>query len=47
MNSDTEFIYPLSSFNLEMLKNFEADSVKIGFNLPNGGSINEVVILGK
>lgn len=47
VNSDTEFVYPLSSFNLEMLKHFEADSVKIGFNLPNGGSINEVVILGK
>ena len=47
VNSDTEFVYPLSSFNLEMLKSFESDSVKIGFNLPNGGSINEVVILGK
>ena len=47
VNSDTEFIYPVSCFNLEMLKSFESDSVKIGFNLPNGGSINEVVILGK
>lgn len=47
VNSDTEFVYPLSSFNLEMLKRFEADSVKIGFNLPNGGSINEIVVLGK
>ena len=47
VNSDTEFVYPLSSFNLEMLKSFEADSVKIGFNLPNGGSINEIVVLGK
>lgn len=47
VQQDTEFIYPLSCFNLEFIKSFSADSVKIGFNLPEGGSINEIVILGK
>ncbi len=47
VNDETEFIRPLSCFNLEMLKTFKADSVKIGFNLPNGGAINEIVILGQ
>lgn len=47
VNDETKFIYPESCFNLEILKTFEAESVKIGFNLPNGGSINEIVILGK
>ena len=47
VNDETEFIYPGSCFNIEFLKSFKADSVKIGFNLPNGGSINEIVILGR
>lgn len=47
VNDDAEFIYPGSCFNLEFLNTFEADSVKIGFNLPDGGSINEIVIIGK
>ena len=47
VNEETEFIRPLSCFNLEILKTFKADKVKIGFNLPNGGAINEIVILGK
>ena len=47
VQQDTEFIYPLSCFNIEFIKSFSADSVKIGFNLPEGGSINEIVILGK
>ncbi len=46
VNDETEFIYPESCFNLEFLKTFEAESVKIGFNLPDGGNINEIVILG-
>ena len=41
------FIRPLSTFNIEILEVFEASSVKIGFDLPEGGSINEIVILGK
>ena len=47
VNDTTEFIYPGSCFNLEILKTFEAESVKIGFNLPDGGNINEIVILGR
>ena len=47
VNDETEFIRPLSCFNLEILKTFKANKVKIGFNLPNGGAINEIVILGK
>ena len=46
-NDETEFVRPLSCFNLEILKTFKAEKVKIGFNLPNGGAINEIVILGK
>jgi len=44
---ETEFIYPGSCFNLEILNSFQAESVKIGFHLPEGGSINEIVILGE
>ena len=47
VNNETEFVRPLSSINLEILKTFKAEKVKIGFNLPNGGSINEIVILGQ
>ena len=47
VDSETEFIYPAAAFNLELIKSFKADSVKIGFNLPEGGSINEIVILGR
>ncbi len=47
VNDETEFVFPLSSINIEILNTFEAESVKIGFNLPNGGAVNEIVILGK
>ena len=47
VNHDTQFVYPNSSFNIEILKYFKAEKVRIGFNLPEGGSINEIVILGK
>ena len=47
VNDETEFIRPMSGFNLEFLKTFKAEKVKICFNLPNGGNINEIVILGK
>ena len=41
------FIRPLSTFNIEILEVFEASSVKIGFDLPEGGNINEIIVLGK
>lgn len=47
VDDEKEFIRPLSCFNIEILKTFKAEKVKIGFNLPNGGAINEIVILGK
>lgn len=47
VNAEKEFIYPNSCFNIELLKPVEAQSIRIGFHLPEGGSINEVVILGK
>lgn len=47
VNHENEFVRPLSCFNLEILKTFKAEKVKIGFNLPDGGAINEIVILGK
>ncbi len=47
VNDEYEFVRPLSAFNIEILNSFEADSVKIAFDLPDGGSINEIVILGK
>jgi len=47
VDDDLSFIYPVSAINVEILNPFKASSVKIGFVLPEGGSINEVVILGK
>ena len=47
VNADEDFVRPCSTIVLEILKSFEADHVKIGFDLPEGGSINEVVILGQ
>lgn len=47
VDSEKEFVHPCSTINIEILKSFEADSVKIGFNIPEGGNINEIVILGQ
>lgn len=47
VNDGKEFINPLSTINVEFLETFESDSVKICFDLPEGGSINEIVVLGK
>ena len=47
VNSDTEFVFPNSAFNIEIISPFSADSVKIGFTLPESRNINEIVILGK
>ena len=47
VDSENEFIRPGSGINVEILKTFDAQSVKIGFDLPEGGAINEIVILGK
>lgn len=47
VNAEMEFIYPASCFNLEITNSFSATGVTVKFNLPEGGSINEIVILGK
>lgn len=47
VNGEKEFINPLSCFNIEFITTFTAKSVRIGFDLPEGGSINEIVVLGK
>ena len=47
VNIEFDFVRPNSCFNLEILNSFSATSVKIGFNLPYGGNINDIVILGK
>ena len=47
VNSDTEFVFPNSAFNIEIISPFSADSVKIGFTLPESRNIYEIVILGK
>ena len=47
VSDEKEFIKPLSCFNVEFITSFTAESVKIGFNLPEGGSINEIVVLGR
>lgn len=43
---DKEFVRPASAFTIDILKYFKADKVTICFNLPDGGNINEIVILG-
>ena len=47
VNDEKSFVYPNSAINVEILKTFSADTVRIGFTLPEGGNINEIVILGK
>ena len=47
VSDEKEFIKPLSCFNVEFITSFTAESVKIGFTLPEGGSINEIVVLGR
>ena len=47
VKEEAEFIFPLSSINIEILNTFKAESVRIGFNLPKESAVNEIVILGK
>ena len=47
INSQNTFVYPCSAFSIEVYKNIETNKLTFTFNLPNGGNINEIVILGK
>lgn len=41
------FIYPNSAITIEFTKTFKASKVVICVNLPEGGQLNEIVVLGK
>lgn len=47
VDAEKEFIYPNSTIGIQLLQPLTAQKIVIGFRLPEGGSINEVVILGK
>ena len=46
-NEDLEFVHPCSAITVEFPTTFRATKVIICFNLPEGGSINEIKVLGK
>jgi len=47
VNDKKEFIYPCSAFTLEFKNTIFAEKVTLCFDLPNGGSINEIKVLGQ
>ena len=47
VNEEKSFVYPNSAFTIEFQKTFKADRVVLCFNLPEGGRINEIKVLGK
>ena len=47
VNDETKFIFPCSAFTIEFSNTFKASKVVIAFKLPNGGQINEIIVLGK
>ena len=47
IDKENSFVYPCSAFSIEIYKNIKTNKITITFNLPNGGNINEIVILGK
>ena len=47
INDETEFVFPNSAFTVEFYTTFKANKLTICFNLPEGGQINEIVVLGK
>ena len=46
-NEDLEFVHPCSAITVEFATTVKAEKVIICFNLPEGGSINEIKVLGK
>ena len=46
-NDETSFVDPNSAFTIEFPKTFKASKVVLCFNMPNGGRINEIKVLGK
>ena len=47
VDDDKEFIEPCSAFTIEFPKTFMSKKVTVCFNLPNGGNINEIKVLGQ
>jgi hypothetical protein len=47
INDETEFVFPNSAFTVEFYTTFKANKLTVCFNLPEGGQINEIVVLGK
>ena len=47
VNDITSFVFPTSAITVEFPKKFTSNKVVICFDLPEGGSINEIKVLGK
>ena len=47
INDETEFVFPNSAFTVEFYTEFKSNKVVICFDLPEGGQINEIKVLGK
>ena len=47
INDETKFVFPNSAFTVEFYTEFKSNKVVICFDLPNGGQINEIKVLGK
>ena len=47
INDETKFIIPNSAFTVEFYTEFKSNKVVVCFNLPEGGQINEIKVLGK
>ena len=46
VNEDTSFVFPNSAITVEFPNTFKSKKVIVCFNLPNGGQINEIKVLG-
>ena len=46
INEDESFVYPGGAITIEFYKLIKSNKVTICFNLPEGASINEIVVLG-
>ena len=46
-NEELEFVHPSSAITVEFVKSIKTNRIIIAFNLPEGGSINDIKILGK
>ena len=47
VNDTKKFIFPNSAFTVDINGNIRTNKITITFNLPNGGQINDIAIMGK